>query len=90
LRQRAGHTLRYKQLTHGDYRGFLQDLALAPLAAPFDWQGSLEYQCPALTAVVTTLADNPKSPKALNCLGEFFLSKGLDWDPLLQRPGADT
>ncbi|WP_425969241.1 hypothetical protein, partial [Aeromonas dhakensis] len=90
LRQRAGHTLRYKQLTHGDYRGFLQDLALAPLAAPFDWQGSQEYQCPALTAVVTTLADNPKSPKALNCLGEFFLSKGLDWDPLLQRPGADT
>ncbi|WP_247656478.1 hypothetical protein [Aeromonas dhakensis] len=90
LRQRAGHTLRYKQLTHGDYRGFQQDLALAPLAAPFDWQGSQEYQCPALTAVVTTLADNPKSPKALNCLGEFFLSKGLDWDPLLQRPGADT
>ena len=44
--QRAGHTLRYKQLTHGDYRGFLQDLALAPLAAPFDWQGSQEYQCP--------------------------------------------
>ena len=68
----------------------LLQLALAPLAAPFDWQGSQEYQCPALTAVVTTLADNPKSPRALNCLGEFFLSQGLDWDPLLQRPGADT
>jgi hypothetical protein len=26
--------------------------------------------------VVTTLADNPKIPKALNCLGEFFLSQG--------------
>ncbi|WP_176452748.1 hypothetical protein [Aeromonas sp. A35_P] len=68
----------------------LEYVAPAPLAAPFDWQGSQEYQCPALTAVVTTLANSPKSPKALNCLGEFFLSQGLDWDPLLQRPGADT
>ncbi|WP_429068027.1 hypothetical protein [Aeromonas bestiarum] len=90
LRQRASHTLSYKQLTHGDYRGFLQDLAGSPATAPFDWQGSQDYQCPALTSVVTTLADNPKSPKALNCLGEFFLAQGLDWDPLLSRPGADT
>ncbi|WDL83289.1 hypothetical protein IU367_03510 [Aeromonas bestiarum] len=90
LRQRASHTLSYKQLTHGDYRGFLQDLAGSPATAPFDWQGSQGYQCPALTSVVTTLADNPRSPKALNCLGEFFLAQGLDWDPLLSRPGADT
>jgi hypothetical protein len=90
LRQRASHTLSYKQLTHGDYRGFLQDLAGRPATAPFDWQGSQDYQCPALTSVVTTLADNPRSPKALNCLGEFFLAQGLDWDPLLSRPGADT
>lgn len=90
LRQRASYTLSYKQLTHGDYRGFLQDLAGRTATAPFDWQGSQDYQCPALTSVVTTLADNPRSPKALNCLGEFFLAQGLDWDPLLSRPGADT
>lgn len=31
LRQRASYTLSYKQLTHGDYQGFLQDVAGAPL-----------------------------------------------------------
>jgi hypothetical protein len=90
LRQRASYTLSYKQLTHGDYQGFLQDMAGAPPAAPFNWQGSQGYQCPALTSVVATLAKAPGTPKALNCLGEFFLAQGLDWDPLLHRPGADT
>lgn len=90
LRQRASYTLSYKQLTHGDYQGFLQDRAGSPATAPFDWQGSQDYQCPALTSVVTTLARTPNAPRALNCLGEFFLAQGLDWDPLLSRPGADT
>lgn len=90
LRQRASYTLSYKQLTHGDYQGFLQDRAGSPATAPFDWQGSQDYQCPALTSVVTTLAKTPNAPRALNCLGEFFLAQGLDWDPLLSRPGADT
>ncbi|WP_413163901.1 hypothetical protein [Aeromonas salmonicida] len=90
LRQRASYTLSYKQLTHGDYQGFLQDVAGAPPAAPFNWQGSQGYQCPALTEVVATLSKAPGTPKALNCLGEFFLAQGLDWDPLLHRPGADT
>ena len=90
LRQRASYTLSYKQLTHGDYQGFLQDVAGAPPAAPFNWQGSQGYQCPALTEVVATLAKAPGTPRALNCLGEFFLAQGLDWDPLLHRPGADT
>ncbi|MGX5836295.1 hypothetical protein ACWIJ6_19450 [Aeromonas piscicola] len=90
LRQRASYTLSYKQLTHGDYQGFLQDVAGDPPAAPFNWQGSQGYQCPALTEVVTTLARTPNAPRALNCLGEFFLAQGLDWDPLLHRPGADT
>ncbi|MCX7132922.1 hypothetical protein [Aeromonas sp.] len=90
LRQRASYTLSYKQLTHGDYQDFLQDRAGSPATAPFDWQGSQDYQCPALTEVVTTLARTPNAPRALNCLGEFFLAQGLDWDPLLSRPGADT
>jgi hypothetical protein len=90
LRQRASYTLSYKQLTHGDYQGFLQDLAGNPATEPFDWQGSQDYQCPALTEVVTILARTPDAPRALNCLGEFFLAQGLDWDPLLSRPGADT
>lgn len=44
----------------------------------FDWAGSADFACPALRAVASQLAANPRDAKALLCLGEFIRSNGLD------------
>jgi hypothetical protein len=63
--------------------------------AMFRWQGSSEFVCPPLKAVVTMLATNPKDAKGQLCLGEFVRLSGFDPDwygvtqALDDRPAAD-
>jgi hypothetical protein len=45
----------------------------------FSWSGTTEeYQCPALKAVISELAANPRASHGLLCLGEFVRGAGLE------------
>lgn len=48
--------------------------------AVFNWAGSQQFACPSLRAVATTLAANPREPRAQLCLGEFVRTNGMDPD----------
>ena len=91
----ALYTLLYKQLTRGDYAGFVKDSALVPAnakriaaddyetpryseVAVFNWAGSRDFVCPAISTTASTLAANPKDPRGLLCLGEFVRLHGMD------------
>jgi hypothetical protein len=75
-------TLLYKELAHGDVRGFGDSFAQFPPQQFQDidglrlflWHGQSapNYACPALIESVHHLAAAPDDPKALNCIGEFF------------------
>ncbi|MHB9800590.1 outer membrane assembly lipoprotein YfiO [Pseudomonas sp. MT3] len=107
-RDTALFALLYKDLLHGQYQAFIDDLALLP-AEPtskplgasigylygsmpltlFQWPGGKNdtgYECPAIVDVARDLLQNPRPPKALNCLGEFILRNGLDGFPLDSQP----
>ncbi|MEQ1551647.1 hypothetical protein [Sphingorhabdus sp.] len=91
----ALYTLLYKQLTRGDYAGFVKDSALVPAnakriaaddyetpryseVAVFNWAGSRDFACPAISTTASALAANPKDPRGLLCLGEFVRLHGMD------------
>jgi hypothetical protein len=76
-------TLLYKELVHGDARGFGETLAkFPPKQFPdidglhsFAWEGQSAadaYACPALAETMRHLTSAPDDPKSLNCVAEFF------------------
>lgn len=57
----------------------------------FRWTGAdakSGYTCPSIADIAATLKTNPKSPKGLDCIGEFILRNGLDGNALDQPPPA--
>jgi hypothetical protein len=91
-RRTALFVLLFKEATRGHYTGFLRDYAPAELTkepsdssdgliklSTFSWAGTNEeYQCPALRAVVSELAADPRASHGLLCLGEFVRAAGLE------------
>lgn len=103
-RDNALFTLLYKELLFSDYAHFRQDLALLPNPAPkveegdtwavgrFAWAGQSapgEYACPPLAKVAERLEENDGDGLALNCLGDFVRTNGLDGFSLNSQPPAD-
>lgn len=103
-RDTALFTLLYKELVFGDYAHFQQDLALLPNPAPkveegatwavgrFAWAGQSgagEYACPSLAKVTGRLQENDGDGLALNCLGDFIRTNGLDGFSLNDQPPKD-
>lgn len=103
-RDNALFTLLYKELVFGDYAHFQQDLALLPSPAPkveegnawavgrFAWAGQSaadEYACPSLAKVTERLEENDGDGLALNCLGDFIRTNGLDGFSLNDQPPKD-
>ncbi len=59
----------------------------------FQWSGDKAesgYACPSIAQIASTLQADPKSPKGLNCLGEFILINHLDGMPLDQVRAAGS
>ena len=59
----------------------------------FQWSGDKAesgYACPSIAQIASTLQADPKSPKGLNCLGEFILSNHMDGMPLDQVRAAGS
>ncbi|WDU62125.1 outer membrane assembly lipoprotein YfiO [Pseudomonas poae] len=59
----------------------------------FQWSGDKAesgYACPSIAQIANTLQADPKSPKGLNCLGEFILINHLDGMPLDQVRAAGS
>jgi hypothetical protein len=75
-----------RDLMHGRFKGFAEDIKLLPPApvktgeeTPSDlfrmfrgWEPDTKYKCPLLEDTVATLAKAPKDVSARLCLGDFF------------------
>ena len=93
-RQLSLHTLLFKELTHGSYAQFLNDLDIIPSVATtiadpndynainfdvFKWQGSKgDFFCLPLADIAAQLNKAPNSQKPLMCLAEFIRINNFD------------
>jgi hypothetical protein len=90
-RQTALYRLLVRDLTHGRFKGFAEDIKLLPAAEastdadgndPFSifrpQESNTGYSCPDLVATTATLAKKPKDVGGRLCLGDYFRGKNYD------------
>ena len=90
-RQTALYRLLVRDLTHGRFKGFVEDIKLLPAPeASTDADGNdafsifrpqesnTGYSCPDLVSTAATLAKNPKDVGGRLCLGDYFRGKNYD------------
>ncbi len=95
-RDAALYRLLVRDVIHGRFKGFLEDIKLLPPIAAgaedafavFRWNGQSDdgYACPGLTEVAKLLSANARSVKGRLCLGEFLRSSYIS---TIETPGAN-
>lgn len=100
-REVAIYRLLKRDLQHGRFKGFVEDIRLLPPKPapdtngyvndnfePFRWQGGADdgYTCPAIVEIAARMAANPRNVSARLCLGDYFRVNDV-WEP--EAPSID-